>query len=164
MLVTWFKIGDFLKDVQIPPLNFLGSSSHWSNFLSSLFRSISDRRPCLICVSSFMRRMDRGLVEHLEEQAMNWCLYGFLCIFGIQYTYVCMPNVVVQHSDAEKSVRLYVGFPESEADVMSLADKCIVVGCFVCWDYDKLLMETGKYSDNIKVTENWLLSGVDRVL
>ena len=26
---------------------------------------------------------------------------------------------------------------------MSLADKCIVVGCFVCVDYDKILMETG---------------------
>ena len=38
---------------------------------------------------------------------------------------------------------------------MSLADKCIVVGCFVCWDYDKILMETGKFSDNIRVTKNW---------
>ena len=42
---------------------------------------------------------------------------------------------------------------------MSLADKCIVVGCFVCGDYDKLLMETGKFSDNIRVTENGLVSG-----
>ena len=33
---------------------------------------------------------------------------------------------------------------------MSLADKCIVVGCFVCGDYDKILMETGKFSDNIE--------------
>ena len=47
---------------------------------------------------------------------------------------------------------------------MYLADKCIVVGCFVCWDYDKILMETGKFSDNIRVTENGLVSGVDRVL
>ena len=31
--------------------------------------------------------MDRGLVEHLDEPAMNLCLYGFLCIFGIQYMY-----------------------------------------------------------------------------
>ena len=31
-----------------------------------------------------VRRMDRGLVEHLAEPAMNRCLYGFLCIFGIQ--------------------------------------------------------------------------------
>ena len=44
---------------------------------------------------------------------------------------------------------------------MSLADKCIVVGCFVCWDYDKILMETGKFSDNIRVTENGLVSGVE---
>ena len=38
---------------------------------------------------------------------------------------------------------------------MSLADKCIVVGCFVCLDYDKILMETGKFSDNIRVTGKW---------
>ena len=47
---------------------------------------------------------------------------------------------------------------------MSLADKCIVVGCFVCGDYDKILMETGKFSDDIRVTENGLVSGVYRVL
>ena len=47
---------------------------------------------------------------------------------------------------------------------MSLADKCIVVGCFVCGYYDKTLMETGKFSDNIRVTENGLVSGVDKVL
>ena len=47
---------------------------------------------------------------------------------------------------------------------MSLADKCIVVGCFVCGDYDKILMKTGKFSDNIKLTENGLVSDVDRVL
>ena len=47
---------------------------------------------------------------------------------------------------------------------MSLADKCIVVGCVVCGDYDKILMKTGKFSDNIRVTENGLVSGVNRVL
>ena len=36
---------------------------------------------------------------------------------------------------------------------MILADKCIVVGCLV---YDIILMETGKFSDNIRVTENGL--------
>ena len=39
---------------------------------------------------------------------------------------------------------------------MSLADKCIVVGCFVCGEYDKILMETRKFSENIRVTENGL--------
>ena len=29
--------------------------------------------------------MDKGLVEHFDEPAMNLCLYGLLCIFGIQY-------------------------------------------------------------------------------
>ena len=125
-----------------------------------------------------MRRMDRGLVEHLDEPAMNLCLYGFLCIFGIQYMYgrssssslVSIPNEVrtdlwlSSTSDAEKSVRLYVGFPRErvkskflwqDADVMSLADKCIVVGCFVCWDYDKILMETGKFSEQHQGHWKW---------
>ena len=47
---------------------------------------------------------------------------------------------------------------------MSLPDKCVVVGCFVCRDYDKILMETGKFSDSIRVTENGLVSGVDSAL
>ena len=34
-----------------------------------------------------MKSMDRGLGEHLDEMAMNLCLFGFLCIFGIQYVY-----------------------------------------------------------------------------
>ena len=55
-------------------------------------------------------------------------------------------------------------FLRQDADVMSLADKCIVVGCFVCMDYDNILMETGKFSNNTRVTENGLVSGVDRVL
>ena len=73
-------------------------------------------------------------------------------------------------SDAEKSVRLYVGFPGSrkskffyqDADVILLSDKCIVVRGFVCRNYDKVLMETGTFSDNFRVTENGLVSGVDR--
>ena len=110
-------------------------------------------------------------------------MYGILRIFGIQYMYgkssssslVSFPNGVrtdlwlSSTSDAEQSVKLYVGFPGSEflcqdADIMSLADKCLVVGCFVCEDYDKILMETGKFSDNIRVTDNELVSGVHRVL
>ena len=47
---------------------------------------------------------------------------------------------------------------------MSLADTCIVVGCFICGDYDKILMKTGKFSENFRVTENGLVSGVGRVL
>ena len=47
---------------------------------------------------------------------------------------------------------------------MSFADKCIIVGCFVCGDYDNILMEKGKFSDNNRVTENGPVSGVDRVL
>ena len=50
-----------------------------------------------------------------------------------------------------------------DVDVVSLADKGIVVRCFVCRNYDKVLMETGQFCDNIRVTKNWLVSGVDRM-
>ena len=49
-----------------------------------------------------------------------------------------------------------------DADVIPLADKCIVARRFVCRNYDKVLMETGQFSDNLRVTENELVSGVDR--
>ena len=59
---------------------------------------------------------------------MNLCLYGLLCNFVIQYMYgkssssslVSIPNEVrtdlwlSDTSDAEKSVRLHVGFKGSE--------------------------------------------------
>ena len=50
-----------------------------------------------------------------------------------------------------------------DVDVVSLADKGIVVRCFVCRNYDKVLMETGKFCDNIRVTKNGLVSGIDRM-
>ena len=46
-----------------------------------------------------------------------------------------------------KSMFLY-----QDADVVSLADKGIIVRFFVCRNYDKVLMETGKICDNIRVT------------
>ena len=46
---------------------------------------------------------------------------------------------------------------------MFLANKCIFIGCFVSRNYDKILMETGKLTDNIRVTKNGLGSGVDRM-
>ena len=56
-----------------------------------------------------------------------------------------------------KSKFLYQG-----VDVILLEDKCIVVRSFVCRNYDKVLMEPGKLSENLRVTENGLVSGVDR--
>ena len=66
-----------------------------------------------------------------------------------------------------------MGFPGSEFSPSSSAKmltKCLLqtnvklLDAFVCGDYDKILMETGKFSGNIRVTENGLMSGVDRVL
>ena len=55
-------------------------------------------------------------------------------------------------------------FLYQDVDVVPLADKGIVVRCFICRNYDKVLMETGKLCDNIRVTKNGLVSGVDRIL
>ena len=72
-----------------------------------------------------MRRMDKCLVEHLDEPVMNLSLYGF---FASLESNICMANLAHRHlllyqnkvrthlwlsstSDAEKSARLYVGFP-----------------------------------------------------
>ena len=70
--------------------------------------------------------MDRGLVEHLAEPAMNRCLYGFYAslesnkYLAYRVRLGSIPKEVrtdlwlSSTSDAEKSVRLYVGFPGSE--------------------------------------------------
>ena len=41
-------------------------------------------------------------------------------------------------------------FLYQDADVIPLADKRIVVKSFVCMTYDKVLVETGKVSDNLR--------------
>ena len=72
-----------------------------------------------------MRKIDRGLVEHLNEPSTNLYLYGFLCIFEIQYTYsksrssslFSIPNEVrtdlsvPSTADAEISVKSVCGVP-----------------------------------------------------
>ena len=50
-----------------------------------------------------------------------------------------------------------------DVDVVSLANKGIVIGCFVGRNYNKILIETRKLTDNIRVTKNGLGSGVDRM-
>ena len=54
-------------------------------------------------------------------------------------------------------------FLDQDVDVVSLANKGIVIGCFVGRNYNKILMETGKLTDNIRVTKNGLGSGVSVV-
>ena len=44
-------------------------------------------------------------------------------------------------------------FIDQYVDVVSLANKGIVIGCFVGRNYNKILMETGKLTDNIRVTK-----------
>ena len=66
--------------------------------------------------------------------------------------------VVVQHFRCRKICKIVCRVPRKrvkskflyqDADVILLADKCIVVRNFVCRNYDKVLMETGKFSDNL---------------
>ena len=79
--------------------------------------------------------------------------------------------VVVQHFWCRKICKIVWRVPRKrvmskflyqDVDVILFADKCIVVRSFVCRNYDKVLMETGRFSDNLRVTENGLVSGVDR--
>ena len=44
-------------------------------------------------------------------------------------------------------------FLDQDVDVVSLANKGIVIGCFVGRNYNKILMETRKLTDNIRVTK-----------
>ena len=44
-------------------------------------------------------------------------------------------------------------FFDQDVDVVSLANKGIVIGCFVGRNYNKILMETGKLTGNIRVTK-----------
>ena len=71
MLHTWLKVGDLrcsnnsliflMIHISVIPLLELAVSQYFW-------------RPCLICVSSFVRRIDRGLVDHLDEP--KWiCAY-----------------------------------------------------------------------------------------
>ena len=52
-------------------------------------------------------------------------------------------------------------FLYQDVDLVSLADKGKAVRYFVCRSYDKCVMESGKLCDNIRVTKNRLVSGVD---
>ena len=54
-------------------------------------------------------------------------------------------------------------FFDQDVDVASLANKGIVIGCFVGRNYNEILIETGKLTGNIRVTKNGLGSGVDRI-
>ena len=54
-------------------------------------------------------------------------------------------------------------FLVQNVDVVFLANKGIVIGSFVGRNYNKILMETRKFMDNIKVTKNGLGSGVNRM-
>ena len=54
-------------------------------------------------------------------------------------------------------------FLDQDVDVVFLANKGIVIGSFVGRNYNKILMETEKFMDNIRVMKSGLGSGVDRM-
>ena len=55
-------------------------------------------------------------------------------------------------------------FLDQDVNVVFLENKGVVIGGFVSKNYNKILMKTGKFIDNIMVTINGLGSGVDRML
>ena len=80
--------------------------------------------------------------------------------------------VVVQHFWCRKIRQIVCRIPrkwmeskflDQDVDVVFLANKGIVIGGFVGGNYNKIPMETGKFMDNIRVTKNGLVSGVDRM-
>ena len=54
-------------------------------------------------------------------------------------------------------------FLDQDVDVVFLVNKGIVIGSFVGRNNNKILMDTGKFMNNIRVTKNGLGSGVDRM-
>ena len=64
-----------------------------------------------------MRRIDKGLVDHLDEPTMNLCFNEFLCIFGIQYMYgkssssslVSIPKEVSEKGKVTQRLRTDLG-------------------------------------------------------
>ena len=81
--------------------------------------------------------------------------------------------VVVRHFWCRKIGQIVCRIPrkwmkskalDHDVDVVFLANKGIVIGSVVGRNYNKILMETGKFMDNIRVTKNGLGSGVDRML
>ena len=80
--------------------------------------------------------------------------------------------VIVQHLWCKKSCQIVCRFSrkwmeskflDQDIDVVSLANKGLVIWSFVGRNYNKIEMKTGKLTDNIRVTKNGLGSGVDRM-
>ena len=98
----------------------------------------------------------------------------------IEFLIVCLYSegsedrfVVVQHYFRCRKIRQIVcriprkwlesEFLDQDVDVVFLANEGIVIGSFVRRNCNKILMETGKFMDIIRVTKNGLGSGVDRM-
>ena len=54
-------------------------------------------------------------------------------------------------------------FLDQDVDAVSLANNCIIIWCYVGRNYNKIVMEMGMLTDNIRVTKNGLGSCVDRM-
>ena len=112
---------------------------------------------------------------------MNLCLYAQSC--ASSESNKCKANRAPRYLSVfrrkwesiflmQKKCQIVCSFPRNwmvstfldhNVDVVFLANKSIVIECFVDKDYNKILTETGKLTDNIKVTKNGLGSGVDRM-
>ena len=90
MLVTWLKIGDLRCSNN--SLVFLRIHVWFIPLQESC--STSEDLAFQICVSRFVRRMDRALEEHFDEPVMILCLYWLLCIFESN---ICMANQAHLH-------------------------------------------------------------------
>ena len=114
----------------------------------------------------------RDFCESLESNEYIWQMeLVFICIFPRKWGHICgCPSLMTTQKNLWDCVwdsrkRVKSRFLYQDADVIiPLTDKCIAVRSFVCRNYDKVLIETGQFFDNLRVTEDGLVSGVVKVL
>ena len=125
-----------------------------------------------------MRRIDKVLVEHFDEPTNE---YTFIWIsvhlrnrmnvrqMELLIIYLYSEGIkdrfgFVQHFRCRKICQIVCRIPrkwieskflDQDVDEVFLANKGIVIGSFVDRNYNKILTETGKLMDNIRVTKKW---------
>ena len=120
--------------------------------------------------------MDKGLVEHFGAPVMNLLIWIFvhhrnpINVRQIELLIICLcfegckdRFVVFQHFWYRKVSQIVCRVPrkwnefkslDQDVDVVFLANKGIVNWCFVGRNYNKILIETRKLTDNISISDN----------
>ena len=107
-----------------------------------------------------------GVFVHLCKKNIWQIEFVVICIYskGCENRFVILMQKICKIVWRVPRKRVKSKFLFQDAGIITPGDtmSCIVVRSFVCRKYYKVLIETGKISDNLRVTENGLVSGVDR--